>query len=107
MMLSSGSIGQAYFNLAGRWWASEPRQNWPDDAELQLELKDVWMEPYGDRRQELVCIGQNVDKEQLVSALTHSLLTESEMSDWQTGRMTYNNPFLNPEGENDAISEIQ
>jgi G3E family GTPase len=59
---------QGYFQLAGQWWAAEPRENWPDDADTQLEINDAWAEPYGDRRQEIACIGQQLDKAAMTAA---------------------------------------
>ncbi len=85
---------QGYFQLAGRWWAAEPRENWPDDAEVQLEINNAWAEPYGDRRQEIACIGQKLSKEQLVVQLDGCLLTNNEMSLWQSGALSINNPFM-------------
>jgi G3E family GTPase len=88
-------VGQtAYFNLAGRWWASEAPEEWPEDAELQLEINQAWAEPYGDRRQELVCIGQNLPKEEMKQGLHACLLTDSELSLWDDDRLRLTNPFL-------------
>ncbi|MBE7533735.1 MAG: GTP-binding protein [Chloroflexi bacterium] len=85
---------QAYFNRAGRWWASEPREAWPEDAQTYLAAKHIWAEPYGDRRQEIVCIGQNLPKEKMVSSLNGCLLSEFEMQIWQAGELPFTNPFL-------------
>ena len=94
---------QGYFQLAGRWWAAEPRENWPDDAEIQLEINSAWAEPYGDRRQEIACIGQMLSKEQLAVQLDGCLLTDEEMVLWQSGRLPLNNPFIaQPEEANNA-----
>ena len=93
---------QGYFQLAGRWWASEPRETWPDDAEMQLDINDAWAEPYGDRRQEIVCIGQTLSKDEMVASLNECLLTEAEMALWQAGKLQANNPFLALTGEEGA-----
>jgi G3E family GTPase len=45
----------------GRWWAAVPRDRWPTHPEAERELRDRWLEPWGDRRQELVFIGAGVD----------------------------------------------
>ncbi len=84
---------QGYFQLAGRWWASAPRENWPTDAEVQLEINHAWVEPYGDRRQEIACIGQRLKKDTLMSQLDTCLLTEAEMALWQSGNLNLENPF--------------
>ena len=85
---------QGYFQMAGRWWASEPRENWPADAEVQLEINNAWAEPYGDRRQEIACIGQKLKKETLMAQLDACLLTEAEMALWQAGKLSLENPFI-------------
>ncbi len=85
---------QGYFELAGRWWAAEPSQNWPDDADIQLEINDAWAEPYGDRRQEIACIGQQLEKEALTASLDSCLLSDEEMAHWQAGDLQLTNAFL-------------
>lgn len=49
---------------------------------------DNWVEPFGDMRQELVFIGQNMDESQIRSMLDDCLLTEEELlagkALWQT-----------------------
>jgi len=45
---------------AGIWWAALPREEWPEDAESLTRMQETWREPYGDRRQELVLIGDAV-----------------------------------------------
>jgi G3E family GTPase len=42
---------------AGIWWAALPREEWPEDPAALKKMQEVWREPYGDRRQELVVIG--------------------------------------------------
>ena len=64
----------------GRWWAALPREEWPsDDAETLAELESQWVEPFGDRRQELVIIGQDLDENEVRAALDSCLLTDEEM----------------------------
>ncbi|MBL8754130.1 MAG: GTP-binding protein [Planctomycetes bacterium] len=62
---------------AGTWWATAPRDEWP--AEARREIEANWQEPYGDRRQELVVIGRDVDRAALERRLDACLLTESEL----------------------------
>lgn len=85
---------QGYFQLAGSWWAAEPREYWPADAEAQLEITSAWAEPYGDRRQEIACIGQRLRKRQLIAQLDDCLLTDDEMALWQHDLLWLDNPFL-------------
>jgi len=63
----AGTWSQA--GAAGRWLAAVPREHWPEDAAIRAEVLQDWAEPYGDRRQELVFIGQNVDEARLRAEL--------------------------------------
>ena len=42
-------------------------------------IKENWVDPFGDMRQELVFIGQDVDQEAVTSELNNCLLSESEV----------------------------
>lgn len=57
----------------GTWWASVPKEHWPDHEGAQSYLAHHWSEPWGDRRQEIVFIGAGIDwaavKAQLDAAL--------------------------------------
>lgn len=65
-------------DVAGRWWASVPKQEWPE--EYLDDIQAQWAEPFGDRRQELVFIGQNVDAEKVRRELDACLLTDAELA---------------------------
>jgi len=41
----------------GYWWASVPRERWPQDEESVSMMRRNWNATWGDRRQELVFIG--------------------------------------------------
>ena len=41
----------------GRWWASVPKRQWPDDAGWQAAMQPYLDPMWGDRRQEIVFIG--------------------------------------------------
>jgi len=43
---------------AGIWWAALPREEWPQEPEALMRMQETWREPYGDRRQELILIGE-------------------------------------------------
>jgi G3E family GTPase len=43
---------------AGIWWAALPREEWPQEPDALMRMQETWREPYGDRRQELVLIGE-------------------------------------------------
>jgi G3E family GTPase len=62
----------------GCWAAALSQDEWPDE-ERDLIAK-LWEEPYGDRRQEIVLIGQDMDEAALRAALDACLLTDAEFA---------------------------
>ena len=69
----------ARFDMAGFWWAAVDKSQRSDDPEFLGYLEDIWAEPYGDRRQEIVFIGAKMNRELIESQLNAALLTDSEM----------------------------
>lgn len=65
---------------AGFWWAATPRQHWPDDEAALDAIMDKLDEPFGDRRQELVLIGMDMDRAALCAMLDTCLLTDAELA---------------------------
>lgn len=63
----------------GRWWASVPSERWPDHPSMREYMARHWVEPWGDRRQELVFIGAGIDWPGL-SALLHGALVSPELA---------------------------
>jgi hypothetical protein len=49
----------------GFWWANVPAERWPEDPSWRQSLKKNWNEIYGDRRQEIVFIGTDMDEADL------------------------------------------
>ncbi|MDO8961509.1 MAG: zinc metallochaperone GTPase ZigA, partial [Methylophilus sp.] len=66
--------------LAGMWWVATPNEYWPEDADSFQHIKSRWVEPYGDRQQELVIIGMHMDKAALTARFDACLLTEAEIA---------------------------
>jgi G3E family GTPase len=66
------------FECAGRWLAATPKKLWPTDPEELELLQNDWDEAYGDRGQELVFIGQNLDQKKYQILLESCLLTDAE-----------------------------
>ncbi len=65
----------------GTWWATVPRERWPEDSRALAHVKQFWEEPYGDRRQELVFIGADMDKEKLTAQLDAALIQGAQVFD--------------------------
>ena len=51
-----------------------PADRWPDDPFWRQSLKKNWNEIYGDRRQEIVFIGVNMDQEAITARLDACLV---------------------------------
>jgi G3E family GTPase len=71
---------------AGVWWAALPREDWPTETEALLRMRETWREPYGDRRQELVLIGEAAPLAAVTRGLDACLLNAEEFArplrDW-------------------------
>lgn len=78
---------------AGRWWHAVPREQWPQDAESQAAILAHWQDRCGDRRQELVFIGQHVDFARLHAELDACLLSEAEMALGEQAWLALDDPF--------------
>lgn len=68
----------------GRWWASVPQERLPTHPETQAEIARNWVEPWGDRRQEIVFIGTGLDREAICARLNSALLDVDDFMpiDW-------------------------
>lgn len=60
---------QVSLRNAGQWYATMPQFQLREFLENNPKLKKDWEEPYGDRMQKLVFIGQDLDKETITKAL--------------------------------------
>lgn len=58
---------------AGQWYATMPQFQLRDFLEKNPKVKKDWEEPYGDRMQKLVFIGQNLDKKEITETLDKCL----------------------------------
>ncbi|MFZ4847896.1 MAG: zinc metallochaperone GTPase ZigA [Caldilinea sp.] len=86
-MLWSQAGTKANVHPAGNWWASVPKEQWPQSPELHAFVGERWREPYGDRRQELVYIGVDIDRTSMTAALDACLLTDAEMALFANGQL--------------------
>ncbi|MGG3470028.1 GTP-binding protein [Neobacillus pocheonensis] len=73
------------------WIASFPSEQQAQYFEENPVLRDDWDEMYGDRKNELVLIGINMDKNLVKASLDRCLLTDEEMTEnWNE----MNDPFV-------------
>ncbi len=85
--------GIARYGFAGMFWKAVPKDNWPTDKESLETIEEQWVEPFGDMRQELVFIGQGLDKEGFIQALDDCLLSEEEVLCGKDYWVTLSDPF--------------
>ncbi|WP_039915881.1 zinc metallochaperone GTPase ZigA [Cellvibrio mixtus] len=85
--------GIAQHGAAGLFWKAIPQEHWPDDPEQRQFIADKWQEPFGDMRQELVFIGQHLDKNNIIQQLDNCLLDDAELVLGQHYWKTLSDPF--------------
>ena len=71
--------GIAHHGFAGMFWKAIPESRWPQEKESLAYIKEKWVEPFGDMRQELVFIGQGLEQEKITKLLDDCLLSESDL----------------------------
>ena len=64
---------QVSLRNAGQWYATMPQFQLREFLEKNPKVKKDWEEPYGDRMQKLVFIGQNLDKKEITETLDKCL----------------------------------
>lgn len=96
--------GTADASAAGFWYAALPLQTWQDDPELAAQVRSDWQEPWGDRRQELVFIGDGIDRVRMMRALDACLLTDDEWRAAPEAWASFVDPFPSWDVEDDAES---
>ncbi|ATN34244.1 4-hydroxytetrahydrobiopterin dehydratase [Rhizobium sp. ACO-34A] len=62
----------------GLWWASVPRERWPDDAGFRRAMAPYLDPEWGDRRQEIVFIGADPMDERRITAELDACLVPAE-----------------------------
>ena len=85
--------GIARYGFAGMFWSSVPVNSWPTDEESINTIREQWEEPFGDKRQELVFIGQSLDEDAMLKALDNCLLSEEELLKGESYWETLDDPF--------------
>jgi G3E family GTPase len=85
--------GIARYGFGGMFWKSVPKKDWPMDETYMESIQKNWVEPFGDMRQELVFIGQGLDKNEVIAALDSCLLSEEELLQGQQFWRTLPDPF--------------
>jgi len=90
-LLWSSAGGSCKADNAGVWWASMPFQeriNYATFNENKEGIESDWDIVFGDRKIELVFIGQHLDKEGMIVQLNKCLLTDEEIKLWKNKSFT-------------------
>ena len=82
--------GSLKADSAGVWWSSMPygkRIQYMSFVENQNHIESTWDEFYGDRKNELVFIGQEMDEDLIRKELAECLVNDEEIEnkDWKVG----------------------
>tara|TARA_B100001769_G_scaffold19454_1_gene13060 strand:- start:10 stop:1215 length:1206 start_codon:yes stop_codon:yes gene_type:complete len=85
--------GIARYGYAGLFWKAVPKKDWPEDEEYLESIKKLWVEPFGDMRQELVFIGQELNQKEITNKLDECLLSEEEVLKGKAYWKTLKDPF--------------
>ncbi|WDW08670.1 GTP-binding protein [Priestia aryabhattai] len=85
----AGLLSQAGTSImiqgAGEWVATYTAEEREQTLKEEPELRGKWDEQFGDRINELVFIGIDMNKAEIIETLDHCLLTNEEMNqDWAT-----------------------
>ncbi|WP_158837606.1 GTP-binding protein [Polaribacter sp. L3A8] len=85
-LLWSSAGGSCKADSAGVWWASMPFSKRIDNATFNENITQIesgWDAQFGDRKIELVFIGQHLDKDGMIAELEDCLLTSQELQVWK------------------------
>jgi G3E family GTPase len=91
--------------VLGLWFAAVPPADRDMDASLAATLRGLWHDMYGDRRQEIVVIGVDMNEAALRAGFEASLMTATErkhLSTW--GRLEHPFPWSDFEPEDTSTA---
>lgn len=98
-LIWSSAGGSIKSDPAGVWWASMPfseRINYTTFVDNQASIESDWEPPFGDRKIELVFIGQQLNAEIIKNQLENCLLNDEELLDWKDGKFQKNDNWPVP-----------
>lgn len=87
--------GSSRLERAGVWWCSmefRERINYPSFVDNKEYIESKWSPQWGDRMNELVFIGQDIDKENIIAELEKCLLQANEQELFNQN-VSWNDPF--------------
>ena len=88
-LIWSTAGGSIKTDPAGVWWASMPfseRSNYASFINNQSQIESDWDIDFGDRKIELVFIGQKIDVNSVTKKLDECLIDDNELNDYNKGQ---------------------
>ena len=76
------------------WWAAAPQGYWPADQKRIDEIEALFEGDHGDRRQEIVFIGVNMNKDKITEDLNSCLISGEDFKKGQDHWDLMHNPFV-------------
>ncbi len=98
-LIWSSAGGSIKSDPAGVWWASMPfseRINYTAFVDNQASIESDWESPFGDRKIELVFIGQQLYPDIIKNQLENCLLNDEELLQWKEGKFQKNDNWPVP-----------
>ncbi len=80
-------------NASGMWWAAIPRDHWTHSEGQRPDQQPSWHPRFGDRAQQLVFIGQNMDEAAMRAGLDACLLDKRLAASDSKAWAKLRNPF--------------
>lgn len=77
----------------GYWWATVPDEEWPEEESERAAIRAHWHPLWGDRRQEIVLIGIDLDQAAIRASIDGCLLTDEELAAGPEGWLTLEDPI--------------
>lgn len=65
------------------WYCELPEEEWAPDEEVAAAIRKDFVGEWGDRRQEIVFIGESLDETKITAILDSCLLTDKEFKKWE------------------------
>ena len=98
-LIWSSAGGSIKSDPAGVWWASmsfSERINYTAFVDNQASIESDWEPPFGDRKIELVFIGQQLNPDVIKNQIESCLLNDEELLDWKDGKFQKNDNWPVP-----------
>jgi G3E family GTPase len=103
--MGSWSTAGAMLTLGSEmpWFCCVSEEDWGADEDTLKAIRNDFEGQWGDRRQEMVFIGENLDVDGLTKKLDACLITRSEMKNWEK---VMQDDELDAEGKEEALQEM-